>query len=77
MSCRRKSTEAHTTLESACDALKLDASDCVLFSPGGASFDLFKDYKERGARFKELILQKTCAKIANDDTSSFNGSIFL
>lgn len=27
----------------------------VVFSPAGASFDLFKDYKERGNRFKELV----------------------
>lgn len=29
--------------------------DVVLFSPGGASFDLFADYKERGKMFKELV----------------------
>lgn len=27
----------------------------LLFSPGGSSFDLFKNYKERGKRFKELV----------------------
>jgi len=29
--------------------------DCILFSPAGASFDLFADYKERGERFKQLV----------------------
>lgn len=30
-------------------------SDQILFSPGGASFDLFTDYKHRGNYFKNLI----------------------
>ncbi len=29
--------------------------DVVLLSPGGTSFDAFRDYAERGARFKELV----------------------
>lgn len=29
--------------------------DIVLFSPGGTSFDEFRDYEERGRRFKELV----------------------
>lgn len=28
----------------------------ILLSPGGSSFDLFSNYKERGKRFKELVL---------------------
>jgi len=32
-------------------------SDSILFSPAGASFDLFKNYIERGNRFKEIVLQ--------------------
>lgn len=31
------------------------AGDAILFSPGGASFDLFKNYKERGMEFKKLV----------------------
>ncbi len=30
-------------------------NDLILFSPSGASFDMFSDYKERGKRFVELI----------------------
>lgn len=29
--------------------------DYVLFSPGGTSYDLFKDYKERGQTFKQMV----------------------
>ncbi|MFH1288665.1 MAG: UDP-N-acetylmuramoyl-L-alanine--D-glutamate ligase [bacterium] len=29
--------------------------DVVLFSPGCASFDMFKDYKDRGNKFKKII----------------------
>lgn len=32
--------------------------DQVLFSPSGASFDLFKDYVQRGEVFKKLVQQK-------------------
>ena len=31
------------------------AGDVVLFSPGAASFDLFKDYADRGQKFKKLV----------------------
>lgn len=31
------------------------AGDVVLLSPGGTSFDAFRDFAERGARFKELV----------------------
>jgi len=37
-------------------AKKLAAKgDVILFSPSGASFDLFNNYQERGKRFRELI----------------------
>jgi UDP-N-acetylmuramoylalanine--D-glutamate ligase len=29
--------------------------DVVLLSPGGTSFDAFKDFAERGDRFRELV----------------------
>ena len=29
--------------------------DVVLFSPASASFDLFKNFAERGEKFKELV----------------------
>lgn len=49
----------HETLE---DAFKFcigrsQPGDTILFSPAGASYDLFKNYQERGNRFKELVQQ--------------------
>lgn len=34
---------------------EMQVGDQVLFSPSGASFDFFKDYKHRGTVFKELV----------------------
>lgn len=51
------STSEHATLEDAfaqCIS-RIQPGDIVLFSPGGASFDLFKDYKQRGKKFQELV----------------------
>jgi UDP-N-acetylmuramoylalanine--D-glutamate ligase len=33
----------------------VQAGDVVLLSPGGTSFDAFRDFAERGNRFKDLV----------------------
>ncbi|MEA3340783.1 MAG: UDP-N-acetylmuramoyl-L-alanine--D-glutamate ligase, partial [Chloroflexota bacterium] len=45
------------TLEEAVEAAARLArpGDAVLLSPGGTSFDAFRDFAERGDRFKELV----------------------
>lgn len=50
-------THCNPTLDEAFNKAILQASagDQLLFSPGGTSFDLFADYKERGEYFKKLI----------------------
>ena len=46
-----------TSLEETVNAVMevAEPRDQILFSPGGASFDLFNDYKHRGNVFKELV----------------------
>lgn len=48
---------AYATLEEAVvDVMQhMQSGDQVLFSPSGASFDLFKNYHERGTYFKTLV----------------------
>lgn len=51
------SSSKHNTLEDAfnfCVEL-IKPGDAVLLSPAGSSFDLFKNYEQRGNRFKELV----------------------
>ncbi len=52
-------SSSHPTLESAWTSCTSQASngDIVLFSPAGASYDLFKNYEERGTVFKKLVTQ--------------------
>jgi UDP-N-acetylmuramoylalanine--D-glutamate ligase len=45
-------------LEAARDAA--EPGDVVILSPACASFDMFKNYKDRGEQFKEMV------KIIND-----------
>ena len=46
------------TLEEAIDFASLDKPDVVLLSPACASFDMFKNYEERGEAFKRYVLSK-------------------
>ncbi|RLC78490.1 MAG: UDP-N-acetylmuramoyl-L-alanine--D-glutamate ligase, partial [Chloroflexi bacterium] len=48
-----------TTLEEAVSEASRSArpGEVVLLSPGGTSFDAFRDYAHRGKRFKELVKQ--------------------
>ncbi|MBI2036792.1 MAG: UDP-N-acetylmuramoyl-L-alanine--D-glutamate ligase, partial [Candidatus Liptonbacteria bacterium] len=45
--------------ESAYRAARLFSSQrsAVIFSPGAASFDMFKNYKDRGERFKKVVMR--------------------
>jgi len=49
-----------TTLSDAIEqAQKLAQSgEAVLFSPGCSSFDMFKDFEDRGNHFRELVKAK-------------------
>lgn len=49
--------DAFSTLDDAFAACVKNTTvqDCVLFSPAGSSYDLFKDYEERGNYFKTLV----------------------
>jgi UDP-N-acetylmuramoylalanine--D-glutamate ligase len=35
-----------------------DNPEIILFSPGAASFDEFRDFEDRGERFSQLILDR-------------------
>jgi UDP-N-acetylmuramoylalanine--D-glutamate ligase len=52
-----KNLSSCINLEEAVELAKklAEPGDVILFSPSGASFDLFNNYQERGKRFRELI----------------------
>lgn len=54
---RQIPASAHATLQEAFDQCikKAEEHDHVLFSPAGASFDLYSNYQERGNQFKKLV----------------------
>ncbi len=47
---------------------RLKSGDHVLFSPAGSSFDLFKNYEERGTYFKKLIEVYNVSKQKTDNS---------
>ena len=59
-SCQKNnlSSSAHLTFKDAwnCCLNIMTAYDIVLFSPSGTSFDLFKNYEERGNIFRQSVL---------------------
>lgn len=56
------------TLEEAVEAAAqvVRSGDVVLLSPGGTSFDAFRDFAERGDRFKELVQQLPAGDQGNE-----------
>ena len=59
IACSWKNTECHTaaSLEEAVNQAQLlaEVGDVVLFSPGTSSYDMFRNYVERGNIFKTLV----------------------
>jgi UDP-N-acetylmuramoylalanine--D-glutamate ligase len=58
---RPQTLERCETLEQAVHkaAEVAEAGDVVLLSPGGTSYDAFKDFAERGERFREWVQELT------------------
>ena len=54
------SMEYYSTLEQAVDKAVSESApgDTLLLSPGTSSFDLFRDYRERGGAFKSLVRKR-------------------
>jgi UDP-N-acetylmuramoylalanine--D-glutamate ligase len=64
----KRRSGSHLTVE-VCNGLEqavnmagkvVDAGDIVLLSPGGTSFDEFRDFEDRGEAFKRWVLNLSC-----------------
>lgn len=67
----------HDTLDAAFATVikNVDPQETILLSPSGSSYDLFKDYEERGNHFKTLIsvfASTYCNSICRDDNLQSN-----
>jgi UDP-N-acetylmuramoylalanine--D-glutamate ligase len=52
----RTQVRCETLKEAVCKAAELaEAGDVVLLAPGGASYDAFKDFEERGERYRQWV----------------------
>lgn len=49
----KMSSSLESAVKDACSMAK--AGDCVMLSPATASMDMFRNYAERGSRFKEIV----------------------
>jgi len=64
----RECPDFNSAMQAAVEAAR--EGDTVLLSPACASFDMFKNYQERGRLFKEIITERLKAKDRSLKTKS-------